>query len=107
MFVTGCPQEDFISTSYVERQNLTMRMSIGRFERLTNAFSKKLHNLRCAVALHFAYVNFVRVHSATRVTPAMAAHLTDHVWTMEELVRVAMTLPVSDDPFGFERDVAA
>ena len=78
-----------LSTSlrrYVERQNLTMRMAIRRFTRLTNAFSKKLANLKAAVALHFAYYNFCRVHSSIRVTPAMQAGLTDHVGELRELL---------------------
>jgi IS1 family transposase len=83
---TGNPDPAHISISYVERQNLTMRMSIRRFTRLTNAFSKKLDNLKAAVALHFAYYNFCRVHSSLRVTPAMEAGLTDHVWTIAELI---------------------
>ncbi len=85
---TGDPDPAHISTSYVERQNLTMRMAIRRFTRLTNAFSKKLANLEAAVALHFAYYNFCRVHSSLRVTPAMEAGLTDHVWAVEELLHV-------------------
>jgi hypothetical protein len=84
---TGEPGPDHISTSFVERQNLTMRMAIRRFTRLTNAFSKKLLNLKAAVALHFAYYNFCRVHSSLRVTPAMEAALTDHVWSIGELLR--------------------
>jgi len=83
---SGDPDPDHISTSYVERQNLTMRMAIRRFTRLTNAFSKKLLNLKMAVALHFAYYNFCRVHSSLRVTPAMEAGITDHVWTIAELL---------------------
>lgn len=83
---SGDPDPDHISTSFVERQNLTMRMAIRRFTRLTNAFSKKLLNLKAAVALHFAYYNFCRVHSSLRVTPAMEAGLTDHVWTIAELL---------------------
>jgi len=83
---TGNPDPDHISTSYVERQNLTMRMAIRRFTRLTNAFSKKPANLKAAVALHFAYYNFCRVHSSLRVTPAMEAGLTDHVWELKELL---------------------
>jgi transposase-like protein/IS1 family transposase len=83
---SGNPDPDHISTSFVERQNLTMRMAIRRFTRLTNAFSKKLLNLKAAVALHFAYYNFCRVHSSLRVTPAMEARLTDHVWTIAELL---------------------
>jgi hypothetical protein len=80
------PDKDFISTSYVERQNLTMRMSMRRFTRLTNAFSKKLENLKAAVALHFAHYNFVRIHKTLRVTPAMAAGVTDRLWSMHELL---------------------
>lgn len=83
---SGDPDPDHISTSYVERQNLTMRMAIRRFTRLTNAFSKKLANLKAAVALHFAYYNFCRVHSSIRVTPAMEAGITDHIWTIAELL---------------------
>jgi hypothetical protein len=77
-----------VSTSYVERQNLTMRMSMRRFTRLTNAFSKKVDNHRHAVALYFMYYNFCRVHQTLRVTPAMEAGLSDHVWSVEELVRL-------------------
>src|SRR6266850_5399094 len=68
---TGNPDPDHISTSFVERQNLTMRMQLWRFTRLTNAFSKKLSHLKAAVSLHFAWYNFVRVHASLRVTPAM------------------------------------
>ncbi len=75
-----------ISTSFVERQNLTMRMSMRRFTRLTNAFSKKLENLKAAVALHFAYYNFVRIHSTLRVTPAMAAGVSSKLWSIEDLI---------------------
>ena len=81
----GRPDPDHISTSFVERQNLTMRMAIRRMTRLTNAYSKKLANLKAAVALHFAYYNFCRVHSSLRVTPAMEAGITDHVWELREL----------------------
>jgi hypothetical protein len=70
----------------VERQNLTMRMSMRRFTRLTNAFSKKIENLRHAVALNYMHYNFCRIHQSLRVTPAMEAKLTDHVWSLEELV---------------------
>ena len=83
---SGDPDPDEISTSYVERQNLTMRMAMRRFTRLTNAFSKKLSHLKAAIALHFAYYNFCRVHSSLRVTPAMEAGLTDHVWSIGELL---------------------
>jgi transposase-like protein/IS1 family transposase len=84
----GNPSKADISTSYVERQNLTIRMGLRRFTRLTNAFSKKLDNLKAAVAIHFAYYNFCRVHSTLRVTPAMEAGLTDHVWSIGELLGV-------------------
>jgi len=82
----GMPDFERICTSHIERQNLTMRMQIRRLTRLTNAFSKKWENLKAAIALHFAYYNFCRVHSSLRVTPAMEAGLTDHVWTLEELL---------------------
>jgi IS1 family transposase len=84
--ITGNPDLGHISTSYVERQNLSMRMEMRRFTRLTNAFSKKLANLKAALALHFAHYNFLRVHRTLRVTPAIEAGITDHVWTWEELV---------------------
>ncbi len=75
-----------VSTAFVERQNLTMRMSMRRFTRLTNAFSKKIENLEAAVSLHFMWYNFGRVHQSPRVSPAMEAGVTDHVWTLEEIV---------------------
>jgi hypothetical protein len=78
-----------ISTTPVERQNLTMRMSMRRFTRLTNGFSKKLENHAAAVALHFMHYNFCRIHKTLRVTPAMAAGITDHVWDISELVALA------------------
>jgi IS1 family transposase len=84
--ITGNPDPALISTSHIERQNLTMRMQMRRFTRLTNAFSKKLVNLRAALALHFAHYNFCRVHSSLRVTPAMAAGVTDRIWELDELV---------------------
>jgi hypothetical protein len=80
------PDYERICTSHIERQNLTMRMQIRRLTRLTNAFSKKWENLRAAIALHFAYYNFCRVHSSLRVTPAMEAGITDHVWELKELL---------------------
>lgn len=86
--VEGKPAKKDISTSYVERQNLTMRMSMRRFTRLTNAFSKKVENLGHAVALHFMFYNFGRIHQTLRVTPAMEAGLTDHVWTLEEIAEL-------------------
>lgn len=82
----GAPDPKHISTSYVERQNLTMRMSMRRFTRLTNAFSKKIENHEAAIALHFMHYNFCRVHKTLRVTPAMEAGLTNHVWSVEELL---------------------
>jgi len=84
--ISGNPDQGRICTSHVERQNLTMRMQMRRFTRLTNAFSKKIENLRAAVALHFAHYNFVRVHSSLRVTPAMAAGVTTGLWELGELV---------------------
>lgn len=83
---SGNPDPAEISTSYVERSNLQMRMSMRRFTRLTNAHSKKLENHLCAVALHFAHYNFVRVHSTLKTTPAVAAGVADHVWTLPELI---------------------
>lgn len=84
--VNGMPNPKHISTSFVERQNLTMRMSIRRFTRLTNAFSKKLENLKAAVALHFYHYNFMRRHRSLRVTPAMAARITDPIWCWEDII---------------------
>jgi transposase-like protein/IS1 family transposase len=84
--VDGNPDPDHISTSFVERQNLTMRQQMRRFTRLTLGFSKKVSHLTAAVSLHFAYYNFCRVHQTLRVTPAMEAGLTDHVWTLQELI---------------------
>jgi IS1 family transposase len=82
----GRPDLDHICTSHVERQNLTMRMQMRRFTRLTNAFSKKLANLKAACALHFAHYNFCRVHSSLRITPAMAAGLTSEIWPLSRLL---------------------
>lgn len=84
--IAGDPDQAHISTSLVERQNLTMRMSMRRFTRLTNAFSKKVENLAAAVSLHFAHYNFVRVHRTLRVTPAMEARVSDRLWSIDELV---------------------
>lgn len=85
-WICGSPDADHISTSFVERQNLTMRMSLRRFTRLTNAFSKKVENHAAAVALHFMYYNFGRIHQTLRVTPAMEAGISDHVWSLAETV---------------------
>jgi IS1 family transposase len=84
--IMGNPDQAHISTSMIERQNLTMRMSMRRFTRLTNAFSKKIENLRAAVSLHFAHYNFGRVHRSLRVTPAMEARVSDRLWSLDELV---------------------
>jgi IS1 family transposase len=84
--VAGNPHQKHISTSLVERQNLTMRMGMRRFTRLPNAFSKKAENHRAAVALHLAHYNFVRLHKSLRTSPAMAAGVSDRLWTLQELV---------------------
>lgn len=84
--VMGTPDPRRICTSHVERQNLTIRMGMRRMTRLTNAFSKKWENLEAAYALHFAYYNFCRIHKTLRVTPAMEAGVTDHIWTIAELI---------------------
>ena len=86
--VSGTPDPMHISTSYVERQNLTMRMHMRRFTRLTNGFSKKIEAHVNAISLHFAYYNFVRIHQTLRMTPAMAAGVTDRLWTMADLVAI-------------------
>ncbi|MFI5251207.1 MAG: IS1 family transposase [Bacteroidota bacterium] len=86
--VTGYPIKKDISTSHVERQNLTMRMGMRRFTGLTNAFSKKIANHEHAIALHFMYYNFVRIHKSLRVTPAQAADLTTKLWNVEDLVKL-------------------
>ena len=84
--IVGRPDPFHISTSFVERQNLTMRMSMRRFTRLTNGFSKKVENHGYAVAIHYMHYNFARIHKTLRITPAMAAGLTDHVWEIEEML---------------------
>jgi hypothetical protein len=84
--VLGYPDPDHVSTSYVERQNLTLRMSSRRFTRLTNAFSKKAENHAHAVALHYMHYNFCRVHQTLRVTPAMEAGLATTPWTVDDLI---------------------
>ena len=85
--ISGNPDPAKICTSHVERQNLTMRMQIRRLTRLTNGFSKTLDGHRAAIALHFAYYNWCRIHGSLRVTPAMEAQITDHVWSLEELLK--------------------
>jgi len=84
--ISGAPDFDHVSTSYVERQNFTMRMSMRRFTRLTNAHSKKVENHAHAIAIHYMHYNFARIHQSLRVTPAMEAGVTDHVWSLEEIV---------------------
>ena len=83
--VVGAPDADLVSTSYVERQNLTIRMQVRRLTRLTNAFSKKVENLRAAMDLHFTHYNFVRFHKTIRCTPAMEAGVTDRLWTVQDI----------------------
>ena len=87
--VNGKPDPKHTSTSYVERQNLTMRMSMRRFTRLTNAFSKKVENHMHAILLHYMYYNFGSIHQTLKVTPAMEAGVSDHVWTLEEIAALA------------------
>ena len=87
--VTGNPDPRHVSTSFVERQNLTMRMSMRRFTRLTNAFSKKIENHAAAVAIHFMHYNFARIHKTLRIAPAMAAGVSDHLWSLEEIADLA------------------
>jgi hypothetical protein len=84
--VMGTPDPRHISTSFVERQNLTMRMSMRRFTRLTNGFSKKVENHAYSVAIHYMHYNFCRIHNTLRITPAMEAGISDHIWTIEELL---------------------
>ncbi len=84
--VKGSPDPKHISTSFIERQNLTMRMSMRRFTRLTNAFSKKIENHIAAIAIHYFHYNFVRIHKTLRVTPAMAARVTDRLWEIVDMV---------------------
>ncbi len=93
MPINGNPDILKVSTSYVERQNLTMRMNMRRFTRLTNAFSKKVVNLFYAVSLHFMYYNFCRIHQTLRVTPAMEARVTDHVWNIQEILGLLGSSP--------------
>jgi IS1 family transposase len=84
--ISGSPDFSHVSTSYVERQNLTMRMSMRRFTRLTNAHSKKVQNHAHAIAIHYMHYNFARIHQSLRVTPAMEAGISDHVWSNEEII---------------------
>src|SRR3989440_4439052 len=84
--INGAPDHKHISTSYVERQNLTVRMQMRRFTRLTNAFSKKVRNLEAAVDVHFFYYNFIRLHQTLRVTPAMEVKVTSRLWSWADLL---------------------
>ncbi|HEY4740208.1 MAG TPA: IS1 family transposase [Candidatus Acidoferrales bacterium] len=84
--VMGNPKPEYISTSHVERQNLTVRMQLRRFTRLTNAFSKKFENLKAALALYFAWYNFCRIHSTLRISPAMAAGVANEIWSLDKLL---------------------
>ena len=86
--ITGYPDAEHISTSFVERQNMTMRMHMGRFTRLTNGFSRKVENLMHAVSLHYCFYNFAKIHKTLRVTPAMQAGIADRLWTIEDIVRL-------------------
>lgn len=100
--VNGKPDPAHISTSHIERLNLTMRMSMRRYTRLTNGFSKKVENLTAAVAIHFAYYNFCRVHQTLGTTPAVAAGVSDHVWTLRELIgllEAAEATPTKRGPY--------
>ena len=87
--VSGNPDKEKICTSHIEKQNHTLRMHCRRLSRLTNAFSKKMENFKAAVALNFAYYNFVKVHSAIRMTPAMAAGVSNRIWNVSDLVELA------------------
>jgi len=93
--VSGDPDPTYVSTSYVERSNLTLRMGNRRFTRLTNAFSRKVDNHRQMVALFFLYYNFCRVHSTLRVTPAMEADITHHVWSIDEMCALLPETPLA------------
>jgi IS1 family transposase len=98
--VSGNPDPNHVSTSYVERHNLTMRMGMRRFTRLTNGFSKKIDNHIAMVAIHAVYYNFARIHKTLRITPSMAAGLSDHVWTLEEIVMMADRYALAAKPRG-------
>lgn len=100
--VSGNPDPKHVSTSYVERQNLTMRMHMRRFTRLTNAFSKKVENHAHSVALHYMFYNFCRIHQTLKVTPAMESGLTDHVWSLEELCALMPKPTVKASTIGSE-----
>ena len=98
--IEGSPDQADVSTSYIERQNLTMRMSMRRFTRLTNAFSKKIENHAHAVALHFMYYNFCRIHSTLKLTPAMAAGVTERLWEIGDIVKLIEEAEPKPGPRG-------
>src|SRR5205807_10410412 len=95
--ISGKPDREHVSTSYAERQNLTMRMRMRRFTRLTNAFSKKIENHEHSVALHFMVYNFVRPHQTLKMTPAMAAGIADHRWTIEDVLAMTERLQETEN----------
>jgi hypothetical protein len=97
--IMGNPDFNHISTSFMERQNLTMRMQMRRFTRLTNAFSKKIENHKHAIALYFMHYNFARIHQTLRVTPAMEAGVSDHVCSIEEIVALLKSDSTPEWPF--------
>lgn len=96
--VEGCPDPKHVSTSYIERQNLTMRMHMRRFTRLTNAFSKKIENHAYAVALHCTFYNFVRIHKTLRCSPAMEAGITNRLWDMKDIVTLVEKTEAAAEP---------
>ena len=98
--VEGKPDEDLISTSFVERQNLTMRMAMRRFTRRTNGFSKKAENHKAAVALHIMHYNFCRIHESLRVTPAMEAGVTSRLWDTTDIVKLIEDATPAPGPRG-------
>ena len=105
--IEGDPDPKHVSTSYVERHNLTMRMQMRRFTRLTNAFSKKFENHMHMVALYTVWYNFVRIHKTVRMAPAMAAGVTDHLWSMEEIAEmIDATLPKSGRRGSYKKRTA-
>jgi IS1 family transposase len=107
MPLTGNPDMDHVSTSHVERQNLTMRMSMRRFTRLTNAFSKKIDNHVAALALYFVFYNFCRIHKSLRVSPARAAGVSDRLWTLENVVAKIDEMAPAPKPRGPYKKLAA
>ena len=103
--ILGSPDMKHVSTSYVERANLTMRMNMRRFTRLTNGFSKKIENHACAVALHAMYYNFVRQHQTLRMSPAMAAGVTSRLWNTTDLVEMIEAFEVRDKSLNGQQNI--